>query len=194
MTAPPPAAPGALVTPATSALVAILAGLVVALWFGREWLAAPPPESAVDPTTAPGDELPPTPGDEYDENVDGPAQGATVRRDLRRHLEERLVAEHGLSESAATEAVETGAWTDDPRAAAWVRGDAIGRLPLRRRLRLWRRGRDPTERGLAHAVAAVEALDVGDDVPAGGKPDGRNDGEGTARADARGETEGGNRD
>lgn len=60
----------------------------------------------------------------------------SVRREIRTVAVETLVDAADLDEDEAKRRLETGEWTDDPRAAAFL-GSDVARPPLRLRLRDW---------------------------------------------------------
>lgn len=99
--------------------------------------------------------------DEYLARIDGGIGDVHRRRRVRERLYDVavdvLVERRGYSREAARRAVETGAWTDDPRAAVAVGGSDAAWLPVRTRVRDWVRGY-PFERRVERAVAELSAL------------------------------------
>lgn len=79
-----------------------------------------------------------------------------LRSRLREAAVEAQVMTAGVDRERAAEAVATGAWTDDPRAAAFL-GDDVERPPPRVRLRDLLASEPRTRRYARHALAAVEA-------------------------------------
>lgn len=87
-----------------------------------------------------------------------------LRSELRRAAVTALAA-RGHSREEAERLVETGAWTDDRRAAAFL-GDVT--LPLRTRVRDWASGegqRRRAEAAVEELAAMTESPDVGDRLP-----------------------------
>lgn len=81
-----------------------------------------------------------------------------VREALRSLAVDVVARTEGCSRASALEQVDSGEWTDDPVAAAYVAGE----LPLRRRLVAWVRPRRAVARRVERTVAALEAsLDEG---------------------------------
>ena len=108
----------------------------------------------------------PRPGAALDERFAGATglSGLSRRRrsDLRERVADAAVAAltgAGLSESAARERVDAGAWTADPL-AAWFLSPELG-LPLSTRLRTLVGG-SRYRAGAARAVEAVERLQTGE--------------------------------
>ncbi|WP_101295629.1 DUF7269 family protein [Halegenticoccus soli] len=107
----------------------------------------------------------PAPGDEFDarlaearaRSVRGTRTRGEVRARLREAAVDALVLHGNYDPESAEERVETGAWTDDPFAAAFL-GDEAPRPPVSAKLReLFRRG-SRFERDVHRTLAAVEAL------------------------------------
>lgn len=102
-------------------LAILLQGLRVVNYRRRE-----PPEELETPDTELQLELP-TPGDDVDGDLRYLAEERRYDRERRRRIRNRLHAaaveavarRRGCSSEEATEIVDTGAWTDDPRAAAF---------------------------------------------------------------------------
>jgi hypothetical protein len=83
---------------------------------------------------------------------------SSARWRVRARVREAVVATlraEGYDREDALALVERGAWTDDPRAAAFLGGPEARDPPLRDRLRDWAAG-DPFARGARAAVAAAE--------------------------------------
>ncbi len=83
------------------------------------------------------------------------------------------------SEADAEAAIESGTWTDDLVAAAFLGGESAPTLPVRSRVESWFRRESPTERGVGHAVEAIAAVagvtphtdeESTDDAPRHGTP------------------------
>jgi len=117
------------------------------------------PEETADPADVTGDELAALVDDarERAREAETVEEGfAVVRPPLRDALTRVLVAD-GTAPDDVDEALATGAWTDDPVAAAVVdeRVD-LPRVSLRQRLRAWLFPERVVRRGTARAVAAVD--------------------------------------
>lgn len=84
-------------------------------------------------------------------------QRRQARAAIRETVASVLAERHDVSEAEAARRLRDGSWTDDPRAASF----ASREVPLALRLRLedWAYGAR-YQRGLAAAIAAVEALDA----------------------------------
>lgn len=80
-----------------------------------------------------------------------------AQRRLREAVERELVAVEGCSSHEAAERVESGAWTDDDRAAAFLSEGRAPSLPPLVRLRDWLAGKR-TARGVHAAVRALDRL------------------------------------
>lgn len=87
----------------------------------------------------------------------------TIRTDLTEGAVRAVRTRHGRSSSAAREAVRSGAWTDDPVAAAFLSEEA--RLPLAERVRAAIDPGRAYRRRVRRTVAAIESLDPGDETP-----------------------------
>lgn len=89
--------------------------------------------------------------------------GHRSRRELRRRVREVAVAsvarDRNCSDSEAVHAVERGAWTDDPTAAAFLSEAAS--YPIRVRLRAAVSGRTQYGFGLRAAIDAIDRLEAG---------------------------------
>jgi hypothetical protein len=86
-----------------------------------------------------------------------------------------LASEHDVSSAAATQMVEDGSWTDDPRATAFLSDDVGSALPLRVQFVDWLSGEayqrrvDATVDAIArHAGLEAESTDAGHDRTATG--------------------------
>lgn len=125
----------------------------------------------------------PTPGDDVERSLAVARKWSRAARSTRRSLRERLtnaavqavMDETGCSRAAAVGQVRSGAWTDDPVAAAFLGPDV--RLSRRDRARLLVRTRSPLGQyphSFARTVAAVDALTTvgvgGDSSTAEGEP------------------------
>lgn len=88
-----------------------------------------------------------------------------LRGDLRSLAIELLRTEHGMDVDEAAAAIDTGEWTDDPRAAAYL-GDVP--LPVRLRVSDWASG-NPYERRVTATAAEIARLA---DVDVARDPDG----------------------
>lgn len=128
---------------------------------GRDRRTADPgePERRA-PATVPGADL-----DERIARMTAASPGGYAsRREFRERVRAVAVAavarKRNCSTGAAERAVETGAWTDDPTAAAFFAGDAT--YPIRIRLRAAVRGRSRYGYGLRAAIDAIGRLDAGE--------------------------------
>ncbi|SDG10629.1 DUF7269 family protein [Halorientalis regularis] len=153
------------------AVVAGLIAVVQGLWSSTAASRPPPLPVDGDPTArdVPG----PVVGETFDERlaaaqqVDGRSADseAVVREDLRRLATDTYQRTHRCDWETAARAVETGAWTDDPAAAAFVGGADAPDVPLR----LWFNDM-LSEHGAFHrqtirtfrAIYALEAATDGD--------------------------------
>ncbi|SEO65754.1 hypothetical protein SAMN05216388_101665 [Halorientalis persicus] len=121
--------------------LAVIAGLIAVvqgLWSSTTASRPPPLPVDGDPTArdVPG----PVVGETFDERlaavqrVDArsPDSEAVVREDLRRLATDVYQRTHRCDWETAARAVETGAWTDDRAAAAFVGGADAPDVPLRR--------------------------------------------------------------
>lgn len=91
-----------------------------------------------------------------------PVQGwraVDPENELRALAVDLLRAERGHDVDGAREAIESGAWTDDPRAAAYLAGTVS--LPLPIRVRDWLAG-ERERRGIAATLAELRAMSDGD--------------------------------
>jgi hypothetical protein len=109
---------------------------------------------------APATDRRPQPGDGLDGQLDLAVEGdetarRAVRETLRTHAVRRLVAAEGQDGAAAREAVESGTWTGDRLAAAYL---GSGPLPLSARVRAWLDPAAEQRRRVRRAVAAVEEV------------------------------------
>lgn len=153
--------------------LAVLAGLIAV---GQRLLSgtasvAPPPLQADDADDRGGRDAR-TVGEQFDQRlaaaarVDGRSAEAEamVRADLRRLAVDRYRRVHDCDRGTAVRAVETGTWTDDTAAAAFVGGSDAPPMPLRVWVRdiLSEAGAFP--RGAARTVRALAALDPDDDA------------------------------
>ncbi|MFB6298211.1 MAG: hypothetical protein ABEH56_06795 [Salinirussus sp.] len=108
------------------------------------------------------------PGSAFDNRLEavGTGRGSRRERQLRATLERTavdcLVAAEGCDEATARERVETGTWTDDPRAAAFLGGSG-SRPPWWVELWDWLRPMPRVERRVRHTVAAVDTVADGID-------------------------------
>ena len=128
----------------------------------------------------------PAPGEEFDRTLaslprrlrrSADRHRMTVRSELREVTEETLVRYGGLTPEEATERIETGTWTDDPRAASFFAPEAERGIPLTERVR----DALGTERAFARrARAVVGALEAHSRVE---RPTGTPTGDGTGRTD-----------
>ncbi|WP_424016650.1 DUF7269 family protein [Halorientalis pallida] len=157
------------------AVVAGLIAVVQGLWSSTTASRPPPLPVDGDPTArdVPG----PVVGETFDgrlaavQQVDGRSADseAVVREDLRRLATDTYQRTHRCDWETAARAVETGAWTDDPAAAAFVGGADAPDVPLR----LWFNDM-LSEHGAFHrqtirtlrAIYALEAATEGDVEPA----------------------------
>ena len=79
---------------------------------------------------------------------------ATTRRHVRRGAIEMFRSE-GDTKVEATERLEDGSWTDDPRAAAFL-GASNASIPLRTRISDWARG-ETFDRRAERAISELQA-------------------------------------
>ena len=79
-----------------------------------------------------------------------------VETELRALATANYMERTGCEESVASERVEAGEWTDDPRAAAFLAGDTGPTTPLRLWLLDLLTGRDTFERGVEHTIDVIE--------------------------------------
>lgn len=125
----------------------------------REAAAPGDPERRA-PASVPGDDL-----DERIERATGPALGGhRARREVRDRVRELAVAAVARDRNAPTDAaedlVETGEWTDDATAAAFLAPRSS--YPVRVRVRAMVSGRSRYESGLRAAVDALDRLEDGE--------------------------------
>lgn len=110
------------------------------------------------------------PGADLDERIarvtDPSPGGYRTRSDLRERVREVAVAavarDRNCSREAAATAVDDGAWTDDPAAAAFF--DTRSAYPLRVRLTAGVRGRSRYWYGLRAAVDEIGRIESGGDA------------------------------
>ena len=125
----------------------------------REAAAPGDPERRA-PASVPGADL-----DERIERATGPALGGhRARREVRDRVRELAVAAVARDRNAPTDAaedlVETGEWTDDATAAAFLAPRSS--YPVRVRVRAMVSGRSRYESGLRAAVDALDRLEDGE--------------------------------
>ncbi len=153
------------------AVVAGLIAVVQGLWSSTT--ASRPPPLPVDGDPTGRDAVGPLVGETFDErlaavqriNGRSAESEAVVREDLRRLATDVYQHSHRCGWETAARAVETGAWTEDPAAAAFVGGADAPGVPLR----LWFNDM-LSERGAFHrqtirtlrAIYALEAEPDGD--------------------------------
>lgn len=113
----------------------------------------------------------PRPGDEFQRYVDGRAALRTnliadeperVRRRLRETATNAVMLHHGCPRDVARRYVETGEWTDDVEAAAYLGGRTGPRPPRSSRTEAALAGRTWSQRGARRAAAAIVELADGD--------------------------------
>jgi hypothetical protein len=113
----------------------------------------------------------PAPGDEFDQDVAGlPARRTRGSEPTRRLLRDRLEAaataalvREGLDRETARSRLVDGSWTDDPRAAAFFRGDSPS---TRERVGRFAGGASPfARRARATARVVARRLDAGGSTP-----------------------------
>ena len=80
-----------------------------------------------------------------------------IESSLRERAVELQTVYEGYDEQTASERVETGQWTDDPRAAAFLGGPAVAGPGWRTELWDWLRPMPRVERRIRHTVDALEA-------------------------------------
>lgn len=93
------------------------------------------------------------------ESTTGPERvraAETVRLELHGLAVETLAAVENCDRGTAARRVERGEWTDDPRAAAFLGGEDVPRVPVRLRVLDWVRG-DPVARRAEATVVAIAA-------------------------------------
>ena len=143
-------------------------GIFYALYVGMSWWLA----GGVHQVTVPPVEQLPTsavPGTEFDRALPELAgeRGRAARPvGHREHIRERLTVDavrtvarvHNLSEEAARERVETGAWTANRYASRFLGGEDAPGPTWYQRLVDWLLRRDPFTRGARQTVVAIEAL------------------------------------
>jgi len=104
-------------------------------------------------------------GGEYDatfDDGDGRRSGGTaaevdsLRERFRRVAVDRLAVARDWDADRAEAALDDGAWTDDPVAAAFLSGE---RIPVRDRLRSYLRRKPPYRFALERTVAAIADLE-----------------------------------
>lgn len=92
-------------------------------------------------------------------SADGP-EGGAVRPTVRSLAVRAVAAADGCEESTAERRVESGEWTEDPVAAAYV-ADRESALPFRYRLRAWLRPEWTRAERVERALAAIERRQEG---------------------------------
>jgi hypothetical protein len=148
--------------------VAVSGGLAV--YFGRHVLdlgRSTAGDNATDPIPYPPEQVRTPPAERAGTALDkrlsrlGDSGSEYDERQLAAALEETAVAlldtVGGLDEPTATERIETGQWTDDPRAAAFLGDDRAPTPHWRMELWDWLRPTPRSERRVRHTVAALEA-------------------------------------
>ncbi|WP_132059998.1 DUF7269 family protein [Halorussus amylolyticus] len=143
---------------------------IYAAWTARSGSSGPPPsggpaavfEGVGDPpeTVTAADTA--RTGDSFDSQIDLAAAGdpvalASVRSTLAETAEATYARAADRSPEDAARAVETGAWTDDPVAAAFLGGEDAPSFSLPARLREWLDPAAERERRVERTVEAVEA-------------------------------------
>lgn len=78
-----------------------------------------------------------------------------VRRRLRETVVDAMVTGEGVDRETANESVREGTWTDDPRARAFLGGEAAPPMPVWLRIADWLRGA-PSVRRIEATVDAIE--------------------------------------
>jgi len=81
-----------------------------------------------------------------------------VERELRAVAERAYARQTGMDPDAAAEAVRSGEWTDEPRAAAFLAGEDGPTTPLSLWLVDLVTGRDPFERGAEETLSSIRDL------------------------------------
>lgn len=140
---------------ATLALVAVAFALFVLVRRGRTRSGTPVPEPERVPSG-------PHPGADFDRFVDAhPLLAAPCpgRRNVRNRLRETAIATvqciSSVPRDAARERVNTGSWTDDPEAAAFLAGESAPRRSPIERVGALLRGETPDQRRARRAAAAI---------------------------------------
>lgn len=115
----------------------------------------------------------PTPGDKTDQSLAAIRPGASRYRrpDLKQQLHEQLtraaidaqVITDGRSKAEAKRRLESGAWTDDPHAAALFLGELPEWTPRAVRLRVLLTVRDQYGQRARHAIAEIDRIVEGAD-------------------------------
>jgi len=126
------------------------------------------------PAAVPGADL-----DERIERATGPGRGGhRARRDVTERIREITIATvargRNVSVETAGQLVETGDWTDDATAAAFLARRSS--YPVRVRLRAILSGRSRYESGLRAVTDALGRIDDGESESAGGETTGASDG------------------
>lgn len=102
----------------------------------------------------------PTPGDDFDRHVNVSHLPVASLRRTRNRIRDAAVASlvaNGVPAETAEERVESGEWTDDPVAAAFLHPGPT-QVPIRDRIRALIEGRTVVQVRTSRAVAAVEAI------------------------------------
>lgn len=117
------------------------------------------------PATVPGDDLDEQIARATNASVGGHASRQTLRERLRTVAIAAVARSRNCSTAAAERTIGTGAWTDDPTAAAFFAADAA--YPVGVRIRAAIRGRSRYGYGLRAAIDAIDRLDGGDSADRG---------------------------
>lgn len=150
-----------LATVGVLALVATL--LVTSAWATSKSNQIEPPDPERIPPV-------PRPGESVDRFIDGPPgirqaahddQVERVRGRLRHTATETVMRRHACTREAARLRVDSGSWTDDVEAAAFLGGPAAPRPPWTARLSAVLSGKPWVRRGAHRAAAAIVALAEG---------------------------------
>lgn len=125
-------------------------------------------DSDLDEAVTPDPELPitsPSPGEDLEtvleqflDTRDAYLYRSRLRDGLRSAAVAVLTRYGGYTEADAEVALETGTWTDDRFAAAYLGGGNALTLPVRTRIRNWFRRESPMDLDVRHTVDAIAAV------------------------------------
>lgn len=167
-------------------LLLVLGGVVgsYATWLARSRSSARPPADGPEARFAGVGDPPETvtasdrarTGESFDARVEAACAGddealRAVREDLRETAASARARAAGAPVSEARTAVESGAWTDDRIAAAFLAGEGGPQFPLAARLRAWLDPETERRRRVDRTVAEVRRAFDGDGDGEAGTPD-----------------------